>query len=442
MTTDTAGTNHRSSAPEGIDGSLDDPSVRRRIRELFLLDPSTVHLDTATVGSPPRPVLDELGAADRELARAPRDPYDDSALLDVRTVLAGGYGCAPDEICVAGSAIDANTRVLNGLDLAAGDEVVSTDHECFTIRTPLNALVNRRGVVVRRAVLRVGPDQRAEEIVAAFEAAIGPRTKVLQWPAVSLTTGTVFPSRLLAELAQRHGLVSVVDGAQLAGQLELDLHALGVDFLTGSGAKFQCGPQGTAFVYARNRVLRRHNPLPLPVFWPAPSLAYPAQGGLPPRTGTAEPAYDLADLMQRADTVDLSRAAALRLSCQLWDRIGRAEIGRYVRALGDRLRSGIADHFGTSALYNSVEDPRLRCGMVAFTPFRDAAGEPAEMARFGEFAARLRDEYRISVAVTGFAPPDNSGFRFAIRISPHLYNTYDEIDAAVAAMAALAAHPR
>ncbi|MFB6395433.1 aminotransferase class V-fold PLP-dependent enzyme [Polymorphospora lycopeni] len=436
MTTDTAGTEHR--VPEGTGGSLDDPTVWRRIRELFLLDPSTVHLDTATVGSPPRAALDRLGVADRELARVPRDPYDDSALVDVRTVLAGGYGCAPDEICVAGSAIDANTRVLNGLELAEGDEIVSTDHECFTIRTPLNALVNRRGVVVRRAALRVGPEQRAEDIVAAFAAAIGPRTRVLQWPAVSLTTGTVFPSRLLAELAHRHGLVSVVDGAQLAGQLELDLHALGVDFLTGSGAKFQCGPQGTAFVYARNRVLPRHNPLPLPAFWPAPSLAYPAQGGLPPRTTTTEPAYDLADLMQRADTVDLSRAAALRLSCQLWDRIGRAEIGRYVRALGDRLLSGVAEHFGTAALYNSVEDARLRCGMIAFTPFPEAADGPAEMARYGEFAARLRDEYRIVTSVTGFATPNNSGMRFAIRVSPHLYNTYDEIDSAVAAMAALA----
>lgn len=91
-----------------------------------------------------------------------------------------------------------------------------------------------------------------QEQVAA-EAAITPHTKVLEWAAVTFTTGTTMPTRPLAELVHRHGLITLVNGPHLPGQFAFNVHGLGIDFLSGSGSKYQCGPMGTGILYARNK---------------------------------------------------------------------------------------------------------------------------------------------------------------------------------------------
>ncbi|MEH1014699.1 aminotransferase class V-fold PLP-dependent enzyme [Micromonospora sp. CPCC 206060] len=411
---------------------LTDPAAWRRVRQLFPLDTGGVYLNTAAVGSVPTEVLDLLGAADREYARNPRDPYADTAVVAARTTLAASYGCAPDEIAITQSATDATTRILHGLDLAPGDEILTTSHECFTVRSPLALLAQRRGVVLRRLDPPVGPAQRAEQIVEMFAAAITDRTRVIQWPAVSLTIGTTFPTRELAELAQRHGLVSVVDGAQVPGQFVLDLHATGVDFLSASGGKYQCGPLGSGFLYARNRVLPEHNPAPLPAFWPVVSLTYPVDGTLPPRSTSREAGYDLGALLQQTDSADLSRAAALAAAAQLFDRLGRARVQQYVLGLGEHLKQRVIEHWGPDRLLSPYDDRRLHSSIVAFQPFTDPA-DLSEFARFMEFETRMQREHGIAVQCVGFAPKEQPP-SFAIRLSPHLYNSREEIDHAVEAM--------
>ncbi|WP_433872590.1 aminotransferase class V-fold PLP-dependent enzyme [Saccharopolyspora sp. CA-218241] len=262
-------------------GPLEDPANWRSVRDLFSLRDDLLHLNAGTMGSAPSPVLAELGEADRAYAAHPADPYPPTTLARTRGVLARSYGCDFDEIAVVQGAADGNARILNGIDLEPGDEVITTTHECYTMHAPLNVLHNRRDVVVTKLTPPLGPHQSADEIVAMFEAAITSRTKVLEWAGVTFTVGTTFPTRALAELAHRHGLISIVDGAHLPGQFELDLHGTGVDFLSGSGAKYQCGPMGTGIVYARNKVLPEYNPLPLPEFWPVISLWYPIEGKLP-----------------------------------------------------------------------------------------------------------------------------------------------------------------
>ncbi|MQA05810.1 MAG: aminotransferase class V-fold PLP-dependent enzyme [Streptosporangiales bacterium] len=66
-------------------------------------------------------------------------------------------------------------------------------------------------------------------------------------------TGTMLPIKMLAELAQEHGLITVVDGARVPGMFAFGYRALGIDFFAGSCAKWQCGPAGTGVIYMRNK---------------------------------------------------------------------------------------------------------------------------------------------------------------------------------------------
>jgi selenocysteine lyase/cysteine desulfurase len=419
-------------------GPLEDPATWRKLRSLFTIDENLVHLNVGTIGSAPRPVLDMLKTADFDYARNPRDPYPPTTFSEPRATLARCYGCDPDEVAIVQGATDGNARILNGLDLGEGDEVITTTHECYTMQAPLNALHNRRGVVVKKLTPRLGPDQTAEEIVEMFESAITSRTKVIEWAAVTFTVGTTMPTRMLAELAHRYGLISVVDGAHLPGQFDMNLHELGIDFLSGSGAKYQCGPMGTGILYARNKVLPEHNPLPLPEFWPVISLWYPIEGSLPPRTTTREPTYDIGTYVQKTGSADLSRGPALQAAAEIWDVVGRHHIQAYVHGLSSYLKERIVDHWGAESLFSPLYDQRLHSGMVAFQPFRDPA-KATDPGTFMEFEERMERDHGVNLRFTFFPVRDSATERFAVRLAPHLYNSRAELDQTVDAMIKLTA---
>jgi selenocysteine lyase/cysteine desulfurase len=259
----------------------------------------------------------------------------------------------------------------------------------------------------------------------------------MAFSAITLWTGTAMPLRRLCELAQRHGVTTVVDGALLSGMLDADLRATGADFVACSGSKYQCAPLGCGILYVRNKVFPEFNPLPLPAIWPVVSTWYPMVGTPPPRTRTSVASYDVGDHLQSAGSANLARGAALVKACALWDEIGRARIERRVMDLGDHARERVLERFGERAVHSPVRDRRLRSPLVAFNPFP----EPADGLNVKKIAAltdRLAAEYRIWIRWTEFDVPGSPHQHYAARLSPHIFNTHEEIDRAVAAIASLA----
>jgi L-cysteine/cystine lyase len=134
-----------------------------------------------------------------------------------------------------------------GMTWNPGDEIVTTFEEHPGLLLPLALLARRFGVVTRYADIGDG----ASRVVEALASQITSRTRIIALSHVLWSTGAVLPLREISELARHNEIMVVVDGAQSAGQVPVDLHALGIDAYAMAGQKWLCGPEGTGLLYVR-----------------------------------------------------------------------------------------------------------------------------------------------------------------------------------------------
>jgi L-cysteine/cystine lyase len=153
----------------------------------------------------------------------------------LRAAYAGLIGASADEVALTRSTTDGVNLVLSGLDLEPGDEVVTTDEEHPGLLGPVAALRRRTG-----AEIRVAPFAQSHE-------AVGPRTRLVATSHVSWMTGAIAP----VDQLQDTGVPLLLDGAQSAGAIPIDVASLGCDFYAASGQKWLCGPNGTGFLFVR-----------------------------------------------------------------------------------------------------------------------------------------------------------------------------------------------
>ena len=155
-----------------------------------------------------------------------------------REAIVSIIGGAPERLALTRSTTDACNVAVAGLRLGPDDEIVTTDSEHFGLIGPLVAC----GARLRVARIRERP---ADEAADAIAAEVSARTRLIAISHVVWTTGHVMPVRELAEL----GIPLLVDGAQGAGALPLDVEELRCDFYTVSGQKWLLGPDGTGALY-------------------------------------------------------------------------------------------------------------------------------------------------------------------------------------------------
>jgi cysteine desulfurase / selenocysteine lyase len=162
---------------------------------------------------------------------------------------------APDSremIFVRGTteAINLVAQTYGRKHVAEGDEVLVTAMEHHSNIVPWQLLCEEKG-----AHLRVAPiDDRGELLVDEFEKLLGPRTKLVALPHVSNALGTINPVATLVEMAHRWNAPVIVDGAQAAPHVQIDVQALGCDFYAFSGHKVY-GPTGIGVLYGKAALL-------------------------------------------------------------------------------------------------------------------------------------------------------------------------------------------
>ena len=217
----------------------------------FLLDRGLTYLQTGSLGPSPRPVIDATMAAWRELERNPvlyGYGAHEQALETVRAKAAAFIGCTTDELVLTNCTTEGMNWVAEGLTLAAGDHVLTTDQEHPGGRACWDWAVRRKGVVLD--VVPVSPDDHdPAAIVARFASAITARTKVLSFSHLLSSTGLRMPVAALSALARERGCIAVVDGAQAVGAIDVNVKALGCHVYATSGHKWLLAPKGTGLLY-------------------------------------------------------------------------------------------------------------------------------------------------------------------------------------------------
>lgn len=217
----------------------------------LLLPEGYVHLQTGGVGAMPRPVFDATVEAMRAVERDPAgETYGPGIgrLDKVRAKVATLLNCASDDIVLTGSATAGMFMLAQGLQFRAGERILITDHEHPAGRLGWEWAARRYGVEID--TLAVSPHASdPQEIVEQFAAAIRPETRVLSFSHILFTTGVRLPAAELCALARQRGCLAIVDGAQSAGAMPVDVGALGCHAYAASGHKWLMGPKGTGLLY-------------------------------------------------------------------------------------------------------------------------------------------------------------------------------------------------
>ncbi|HMJ02110.1 MAG TPA: aminotransferase class V-fold PLP-dependent enzyme [Conexibacter sp.] len=343
------------------------------LRAQFPVLDRIAYLNAGTNGPVPR------AATIAALAELEREQVDGRAGAhfarreQLATALRAGYaariGCASIDLALTTSTTEGVARVLLALDLRAGDEVVTSDEEHPGVLGPLLAQ-RARGVAVR-----VAPWAEVAD-------AVGPRTRLVCCSHVSWRSGRFAPAAL-ADVE----VPVLLDGAQGAGALAVDVAALGADAYAAAGQKWLCGPEGTGLLFV-SEVLRERLRPPAPGYL---NLADPARG-LDAAVHSDARAYDTPALP--AASLAHADAALDVLAAARWDAL-HAHAAELAATAADALREG-----GREVL------PRDRTTLVSWHE-PDAAAVVERLAVAGVVVRSLPGEDLVRASFGGWSSADD-----------------------------------
>ena len=197
-----------------------DETYWREIQQAFTLDRTIINLNNGGCCPSPRVVHETFK---RYLDLSNQAPvYHMWQILEpnvesVRRRLAAAFGCSPDELAITRNASEALQIAQLGLDLKAGDEVVTTNQDYGRMLDTWDQRVRRDGIVVKKVSFPVPPpslDVLADRLLSA----ITPATRVLHFCHITNLTGQIFPVRAICDEARRRGIQTIVDGAHAFAQ--------------------------------------------------------------------------------------------------------------------------------------------------------------------------------------------------------------------------------
>lgn len=381
---------------------IGDEKFWEQVRQEFSLDPQMAFFNAGTLGAMPRRVfnrvVDHLRLTSEKIAEW--DYYGADwiggyqAWSEVRGKAARLINCDLKEIALTENATAGMNYIANGLDLQPGDEILGTDQEHPGGESGWKLKAKRCGLIYRQLPLGK-PVQSPAEVIDLFTGAIGPKTRVIAIPHLVTGSGAILPVKEICAIATRRGLFTVIDGAQTAGQIKIDVRDLNCDAYYGSFHKWLCAPAGNGFLYLKKEKA--------PLVW----------------TTLASAQWDNHEddgfrLSQRG-TGNLSLLMGLDEALDFHFELGPEKVYARIKSLGDYLRTRLQEVPGIR-IFTPLE-PSMAAGITVYNID----------GLTGDF---IQDE----LWRRGRMRPRSMGDVFGVRQSTHIYNSFEEIDRTIACL--------
>jgi len=383
-------------SPNLVDFSLQGEDFWTQIRSSFPLTQDRVYLNNGTFGPAPFSVLEALRISQESINTSGEYGSSDPE----RIVLASYLGIKVSELSLTHNTTEGINIMVWGLPLKAGDEVILTTHEHAGNALPWLNRAKLDGIVLRT----FEPKASQQENLDLIKSLVNSRTKAIGIPHVTCTTGLVFPIREISEFARNRNIYTAIDGAHGAGTFDLDLHDLGCDFYAGCYHKWMLGPSGTGFLYVKEDKLEELQAIQIGGHT---DKGWDMTQNPPVFEGLVDTAHRY-DYGTQSKSLYVGVAAATDFHLQ----IGKAKIEARIRELNEFLYQGLLEIGDEIELLTPLESAS-RISLVSFRPRKLTYQQVG--------AALSKAGFRIRQVPEGGVN--------AIRVSTHIYNSKEELEA-------------
>jgi len=370
------------------------------------------HLNNAGASLMPRPVSEAIRAhLDLEQELGGYEAADAQSDAVQKTYVAMGrlLGAEPRNVALVQNSTVAFAQAISAFDLGPGDLVLTSRSDYASNQIMYLSLARRRGVEVVRApdAPQGGIDPDA---VRQLVRQRRPALVALTW--IPTNSGLVQPVEAVGEICRDAEVPYLIDACQAVGQLPIDVRALHCDYLSGTARKFLRGPRGLGFLYVSDRALS--------------AGAHPLLVDMHGADWTDADAFELHPEARRFETWEFAFALVLglRAAAEYALKVGIETGGRRARELAEYAREELAAIPGVRVLDRGPE----LCAIVTIAiAGRDTTQIKLDLrARGINTSSPQREDAVIDM--------DEKQTLSALRISPHYYNTKEEIDTAVEAI--------
>lgn len=381
-------------SPESV---AEDEDFWFAVQQAFTVNRTLIHLNNGGVCPSPKVVQD---AMKRYLDYSNQaTSYHMWAHLEpevegVRIRLARAFGCDTEEMAITRNASESLEICQFGIDLAPGDEVLTTGQDYPRMLTTWEQRVRRDGVVVKKVTFPAPPPSM-QYLIDQIESGITSRTKVILFCHITNLSGQIFPVREICRMARERGIETIVDGAHAFAHFPFKRDDLECDYYGTSLHKWLLAPHGTGFLYVKRDKIEK--------LWPL--MAAPESMNANIRK------------FEEIGTHPAANHNAIGEALTFHNGIGAERKAARLRYLRDRWMRRLEGQPGV-VLHTSF-DPEMSCGLanVGITGINP-----------GDLSAHLWNTQKIIVTPIGHeACP-------GIRVTPNVYTTLDEIDRFAEAM--------
>jgi len=233
------------------------------IQQAYTLSPQIINLNNGGVSPSPKVVQEAVERYNKISNEGPS--YYMWRILDqgrepLRENLASLAGCDVEEIAINRNATEALNTIIFGLDLKRGDEVIGARLDYPNMMSAWKQREAREGIVYKQLSFNF-PIENDDEIVAAYENTITPKTKIIHVTHIVNWVGQIMPVRKICDMAHRHGIEVICDGAHSFGLLDFKIPDLNCDYFGTSLHKFLSAPIGSGMLYIKKEKIEKKRPL-------------------------------------------------------------------------------------------------------------------------------------------------------------------------------------